>query len=79
MRDGSMESINERIHHNDDAFRVTGMTYVGGGETTEDLEEIEVEPETSSIHNMNNKNREFIIKKIQKTPSNMILNTYNPN
>ena len=47
MKEGSIESINERTN-NEDMFRVTGMTYVGGGET-EDIEEIEGEQEGNSI------------------------------
>ena len=69
--------MNEKLS-NEEALRVTGLTYVGGGETTEDLEEIEGDQdEGNSIQNIHSKNREFIIKKIQKNPSNLILNTAN--
>lgn len=41
MREGSIESINDRSNL-EEQFKVTGMTYVGGGDT-EDMEEIDAE------------------------------------
>lgn len=47
LKERSIESINERAN-NENQFRVTGMTYVGGGET-ENIDEIDVSQEDNSI------------------------------
>ena len=47
MKEGSIESMNEKSI-NEDQYRATGMTYVGGGET-ENIDEIEGEQEDNSI------------------------------
>lgn len=47
MKEGSIESINEKST-NEELFRVTGITYVGGGET-EVIDEIEGDQEGNSI------------------------------
>ena len=42
MKEGSIESLNDRSTY-EELMKATGMTYVGGGDTTEDIEEIDVD------------------------------------
>lgn len=65
IRDKSLDSANYEKVYTEEAFRVTGLTFVGGGETMDDIEEIAGEHEgMETVNNAHQKNREFIIKKI---------------
>lgn len=64
MKEGSLDSMYERSNA-DIQHRLSIVTSFGNGEV-DNIDELEQEGNSNS----NNKNRDFIIKKIQKTPSN---------